>query len=70
MDDKLDIFFQKLDEIERGKWYACSIDSPSQRGHDCFYLQRSLDGKETKYDYAYKVLEELLYEKKIDQHDR
>jgi hypothetical protein len=42
MVDKLDIFFQKLDEIERGKWYACSIDSPSQRSHDCFIYKEVL----------------------------
>jgi len=69
MDKCLDLFFQKLDQIERRNCYACSIDSPSQRGHECYSLQRSLDGKETKYDYANKAIEELLIEEKIDEHD-
>ncbi len=69
MDKCLDVFFEKLNEIAKKNCYACSIDSPSQRGHHCYNLQRSLYGKESKYDYANVALRELLNEKKIDDHD-
>jgi hypothetical protein len=69
MDKCLDEFFEKLDEIEKRNCFACSIDSPSQRGHHCYNLQRSLDGTETKYDFAFLALKELLAENKIDNHD-
>ena len=58
-------FYKTLNEIEIKNCLACFYESNSQKGHTCYKLQRSIDGKETKFLFAKDALELLLTQNTI-----
>jgi hypothetical protein len=61
----IQLFYKTLNEIEINNCLACFYESNSQKGHTCYGLQRSIDGKETKYLFAKDALELLLSQNTI-----
>jgi hypothetical protein len=61
----ISLFYKTLNELEIKNCLACFYESNSQKGHTCYGLQRSIDGKETKYLFSKDALELLLSQNTI-----
>ena len=66
--NKLQIFNDKLYEVETRFCAACNYSQQSQKGHTCWNGFRHIINDD-KYGYANFTLEELLFEKKISKDD-
>jgi hypothetical protein len=53
----ISLFYKSLNEIEIKNCLACFYESNSQKRHTCYGLQRSIDGKETKFLFSKDALE-------------